>query len=195
MTIKPEQQSLSVITNTPWAAALLARNDLVVHDVKSRRMYDDTNDRDLFWFQLLANPQALQATIILRPKQLEPSFPRVRECYTIFALGKLLGGHPKIAHGGVVATLLDEALGLLINVNVDVEQEIDKSWVFNSLMTAYLNTTYRKPVPAPGVVLVRTRLVKREGRKTVVQGTIEDGNGTVLAESEAMFIDLRKVKL
>ena len=184
----------SVVQKEPWAVALLARNDLVIHEVKSRRM-EGKNDRDLFWCQLLTQPQTLEATIVLRPRKLGPSFPRVQETLTIFALGKLLSGHPKIAHGGVVATLLDEALGVLINVNVDIEQEIDKSWVFSNIMTGYLNTAYRKPVPAPGVILIRTWLVKREGRKTVLKGTIEDGKRTVLAESEALFIDLKEVKL
>jgi acyl-CoA thioesterase FadM len=43
--------------------------------------------------------------------------------------------------------------------------------------TASMTTTFLKPVTLPGVVLVRSRVVKVEGRKLWVRGCIEDSDG------------------
>ena len=57
-----------------------------------------------------------------------------------------------------------------------------------STMTAYLKVDYRKPVKTPGVLLARAWLEKTEGKKMWGRGTIEDGEGNVLADGEALFI-------
>lgn len=54
-----------------------------------------------------------------------------------------------------------------------------------------LNTTYKKPVPAPGVVLCKAEFVRRERNKTFVRGSIEDGMGTVYTTGEGMFIEVK----
>lgn len=43
--------------------------------------------------------------------------------------------------------------------------------------TATMTTRFLKPIGLPNVVLVRSRVVKRDGRKIFVRGTIEDGDG------------------
>ena len=45
------------------------------------------------------------------------------------------------------------------------------------------NTRYREPVRLPQVVAVRGRVVKVEGRKMYVWGTIEKGNGELIIPS------------
>lgn len=74
-------------------------------------------------------------------------------------------------------------------------------------------TTFLKPVKLPGIVLVQSRVVKREGRKVWVRGAIEDAHGeslplrsssyplsgekkstdevkgNLMAEAEAMLVD------
>ena len=44
-------------------------------------------------------------------------------------------------------------------------------------MTVQFNTKFIRPIMLPQVVLVRGRVVKRDGRKLSVRGTIEDKNG------------------
>lgn len=61
-------------------------------------------------------------------------------------------------------------------------------------MTGYLNTRFLKAVKAPGVVLARAKIVRAEGRKTWVEGWLEDENEQILAKCEAVFVNL-KVKL
>lgn len=78
-------------------------------------------------------------------------------------------------HGGMVATLLDEAMGSVAGI---------------STFTAFLNITYKKPVPTPGVMMCRARVTRREGRKFFMQGSIEDGMGTVYATAESLFVEI-----
>lgn len=74
-----------------------------------------------------------------------------------------------------------------------------------------MTTKFLKPVKLPGVVVVRSRVIKKEGRKIWVRGSIEDGDGefeihyvfnsskvteltgeylgNLMAESEAMLVD------
>ena len=66
---------------------------------------------------------------------------------------------------------------------VDFERPEDKS-----TMTAYLKVDYRRPVKTPGVLLARGWLERKEGRKMWGRGTIEDSEGNVLADGEALFI-------
>ena len=81
--------------------------------------------------------------------------------------------------------LLDETLGHA----AEYARPEDKS-----TMTAFLNVQYKKPVRTPGIILARGKVVKREGRKLWGKGTIEDGEGGVLATSEALFIIVDEVK-
>ncbi|SPQ23542.1 a637a9e9-0546-438f-856b-f130bb39db6c [Thermothielavioides terrestris] len=52
-----------------------------------------------------------------------------------------------------------------------------------------MTTKFRKPVKVPGVVVVRARVFKKEGRQIYVRGSIEDGDDNLLAEGEAMLVD------
>lgn len=60
----------------------------------------------------------------LRPSVSEDEEPEYREVRTIMELGDGLNGHPRICHGGFVATMLDEIFGVLITLNL--EKKIEK---------------------------------------------------------------------
>ena len=58
-------------------------------------------------------------------------------------------------------------------------------------VTATLGMKYKKPTFANQYIVVRTSLVKQQGRKAWVQGRIEDAEGTTLVEAECVpFIRL-----
>ncbi|KAI9839851.1 MAG: hypothetical protein M1819_000041 [Sarea resinae] len=59
------------------------------------------------------------------------------------------------------------------------------------ILTASLHLTYLKPVRTPGAILARARLVHVQGRKYTVRGSLEDGQGVVLARAEGVFVALR----
>jgi len=54
-----------------------------------------------------------------------------------------------------------------------------------------MNTSYRKPVATPSVILCRARLERIDGRKVFIHATIEDGKGTILTVGESMFLEIR----
>ncbi|ORX99728.1 Thioesterase/thiol ester dehydrase-isomerase, partial [Basidiobolus meristosporus CBS 931.73] len=96
----------------------------------------------------------------------------------IVHLGPKLCGHKGIIHGGMIASLLDEALGRTIIPNLP-----------GSIgFTANFSINYRRPTFADNFVVVRTEVTKIEGRKGFVKGQIEDVQGNILADSEALFI-------
>ncbi|KAI1844611.1 hypothetical protein JX265_001597 [Neoarthrinium moseri] len=108
---------------------------------------------------------------------------------TLRALVRLeagVGGYPRFAHGGAVATLLDEITGLLCTLNRQ-RGALDR----RPAMTGFLNTRFLRPVPAPGIVLAGAEVVRTAERKTWVRGWIEGEGGEVLCEAEALFVNLK----
>ncbi|KAL2158997.1 hypothetical protein VTH06DRAFT_3028 [Thermothelomyces fergusii] len=69
------------------------------------------------------------------------------------------------------------------------ERHVDPGCVAGRPFTAKMSITFLRPVKLPGPVIARARVVKKEGRKIHVRGAVEDGEGNVLAESEALMID------
>ncbi|PGH34756.1 hypothetical protein GX50_02437 [[Emmonsia] crescens] len=99
-------------------------------------------------------------------------------------LGSDVSGHPGIVHGGLLATILDEALARCCFPALP-----------NGIgVTANLNIDYRSPAPAGSFFVVRAETVKVEGRKAWVEGRIEtladEGRKpTVVAEAKALFVE------
>ncbi|KAM3414474.1 hypothetical protein BST61_g9637 [Cercospora zeina] len=106
---------------------------------------------------------------------------RKNETIVIISLGRGLDGHPGLAHGGTIAALFDECLGLAAVRTLS-----------RPSMTGQLTVEYKAPVPTPSVILVRCLAAKHEGRKAWISGTLEDGMGKVYAEGEALFIMQRE---
>lgn len=102
------------------------------------------------------------------------------------SFGTHVNGHIDTAHGGFIGVLLDDMIGCA----AETAREKDKT-----TMTAYLNITYKKPIGTPGVVLGRSWVERREGRKIFGKATVEDGDGVVLACGDALFIIVDRVKL
>lgn len=102
--------------------------------------------------------------------------------YFLLHLGAGVSGQPDIAHGGFLATVLDQVTGTLIKAS-----GVDKG---RGAVTVYLNVNYQKPVRVPGVVVVRAEVGRVEGRKIYVRGDIcVDGEGDgVCVSAEGMFL-------
>lgn len=85
------------------------------------------------------------------------------------------------AHGGLIATLLDETLGTLVFV----------PWA-SGCATAELTVKYGRALPIPGVVLCRSWVERTGGRKVWSQGVLEDGKGAVFARGQSLFVRFRE---
>lgn len=92
-----------------------------------------------------------------------------------------LNGHVDTVHGGFTCTILDEVMGL---VNDYYKPKC-------KIFTAFLNVTFKKPIPTPGILLIKTWIERVEERKRFTRGRIEDGEGNVYAEAEGLFIEVK----
>ncbi|KAL6299462.1 HotDog domain-containing protein [Sparassis latifolia] len=108
-----------------------------------------------------------------------------RESWNFVHVGRGVCGHEGIVHGGLLATLLDEGLGRMALLNLPEKMGV----------TAYLNLSYRAPTRADQFVVVKTHLIEAKGRKSKVRGRIEDMDGNVLVEAEALFIQPKYAKI
>ncbi|KAJ7434310.1 HotDog domain-containing protein [Mycena galericulata] len=108
-----------------------------------------------------------------------------REAVVFVHLGRGLCGHDGIVHGGLLATLLDEALAR--NAFMHLPDKVG--------VTATLSLNYRAPTRADQFVVLKTKLLEAKGRKVVVAGRVEDLDGTLLVEAEALFVQPRYAKL
>lgn len=61
-----------------------------------------------------------------------------------------------------------------------------------SSLTKELVVRFKRMVSTPGVVLCRNWVERREGRMRWAKGTVEDGEGTVLVEAEAVLVELKE---
>lgn len=90
-------------------------------------------------------------------------------------LGAAFEGAPGRAHGGVVAALIDETMGLVLSIAA------------TPAFTGRLTVTYRAPTPLGEPLEVRARLAGREGRKITIRAELRSGD-RLLAQGEGLFI-------
>lgn len=108
---------------------------------------------------------------------------------TLFSLGDGLTGYRRTVHGGMIATMVDEAMGTVNEINT----ALGKDGLVHKLssMTAGLDITFLRPVSAPGVVCVTAWTEGIEGRKTRMKCEVKDGEGNVLAKSSSTWVALK----
>ena len=121
-----------------------------------------------------------------------------------------MNGFPEILHGGIVASILDEAMGILLSRNEDLAHvravgRGKRSGEYAETLAVYtveLNVKYKRPVRTPGFVLARAEITKTEGRKICVKATIQqkehkggDGELVTCAVGEGVFVEPRAGKL
>ena len=100
-------------------------------------------------------------------------------------LGKNMCGFENVIHGGLVATIFDEALART---------------AFYALpnmvgVTGKLEVDYRKPVVANQYAVLQTNITENIGRKAFVRGELRPANAdTVLAHASSIFIEPRWAK-
>ena len=90
-------------------------------------------------------------------------------------------GPPACVHGGIVAALLDDALGRTRHLTG------------RNCVTGSLNITYKRPTPLNADLLVNARIDEIHERKFVVSGEITyDGEVTASAIGVFVFLDTEK---
>jgi len=93
-----------------------------------------------------------------------------------FVLGARYGGGAGFAHGGIIAVLLDEAMGKISKLSEE------------RAVTAELNVEYHKPVPVDAEIVVAGWQEEEKGRNRFRVGEIRDGAGNLLARGRGRFV-------
>lgn len=89
-------------------------------------------------------------------------------------------GAPGLAHGGVIATAMDEAMGVL-NRLLGVP-----------VVTVHLEVDYRRPVPVGTTLHIRTEILGQLGRKVYTSGSahLDEPDGPVAVQAAALFLQV-----
>jgi len=100
-----------------------------------------------------------------------------------FELGKRYTGPPGHCHGGIIATILDDAMGKVNKLHHVVA------------LTKEMTVEYLKPVPLHKPLHVEGREVSVHGRQHINQAEIKNEKGEVLARSRGTFIAIDPEKM
>ncbi|HEX4007493.1 MAG TPA: PaaI family thioesterase [Acidobacteriaceae bacterium] len=95
-------------------------------------------------------------------------------CHT--RLARRFSGPPGHAHGGIIATLLDEAMSKANRARSVVA------------MTRHMEVDYLRPVPLGVQITLTARHVETHGRRHFCEAQIVDATGHVLATGKAVFV-------
>lgn len=107
-----------------------------------------------------------------------------RDCFVSrFRLDKRYTGPPGHCHGGIIATILDEAMGKVNKLRQVVA------------VTAEITVNYLKPVPLNKPLRVESREVSVKGRRHINMAEILNKKDEVLARSQGLFIAIDPHKM
>jgi acyl-coenzyme A thioesterase PaaI-like protein len=93
-----------------------------------------------------------------------------------FLLGSRFAGGGSFVHGGIIAVLLDEAMGKISKLTGE------------RAMTAELAIEYKKPIPVDAEILVEGWQAEEKGRNRLRIGEIRDVQGNLLARGRGRFV-------
>jgi uncharacterized protein (TIGR00369 family) len=83
-------------------------------------------------------------------------------------------------HGGIIATLLDEAMSKAVRARGF------------TAMTRHMEVDYLRPIPSGSSIRLEGHITHNEGRKHWTQARILDERGHELATGKGLFIDVRR---
>jgi uncharacterized protein (TIGR00369 family) len=116
-----------------------------------------------------ANTAGLQLEFFLAPDGSVVALPTV---------GPAFDGHPGYLHGGIIATLLDEAMSKAVRARGHVS------------MTRKIEIEYLRPVPSNAPLRIEGRVTRSERRKHWAETHILNEEGRVLAEAKGLFVEV-----
>jgi uncharacterized protein (TIGR00369 family) len=93
-----------------------------------------------------------------------------------FALGANYAGGGGFAHGGIIAVVLDEAMGKLSKLTEE------------RAVTAEMSVEYKRPVPVDQEVVVEGWQEEEKGRNRFRVAEIRDAAGNLLARGKGRFV-------
>ena len=96
---------------------------------------------------------------------------------TEVTFGPIQTGAPAFAHGGSIATMLDDTIGTLLVAKLE-----------QAGVTAKLETNYKRPVLLNTPMRIEAWIDRREGRKVWTRAELRDLEGELFSYANGLFI-------
>uniref|UniRef100_A0A060T8W3 ARAD1C39798p n=1 Tax=Blastobotrys adeninivorans TaxID=409370 RepID=A0A060T8W3_BLAAD len=125
----------------------------------------------MFTAGTLSTPGALSIPPLVFVDEEDKSTVAVVHC------GRLLTGFPLIIHGGVLGTLLEEALRRIAILNFKDDRGV----------VSRLTLNYKAPTLAHQFLLVKTHTESADNKKVSLRGTVETLQGKTLVKAQGQF--------
>jgi uncharacterized protein (TIGR00369 family) len=116
-----------------------------------------------------ANAAGLRLEFFLAPDGSVVSLPVVADAFA---------GHPGYLHGGIIATLLDEAMSKAVRAKGKAS------------MTRKMEIEYLRPVLSGVPIRIEGRVVRSDRHKHWAESRILDENTKILAQATGLFIEV-----
>ncbi|KAM5371231.1 hypothetical protein ACJZ2D_008151 [Fusarium nematophilum] len=202
----------------PWCATILRSPDIVTFNPPCRSPPDPAGlsiSKDQLFRHTLNRADAVPACLgfYSRPSEApaEPGASKPKasrllldSATLLFDLQPGVNGFQGWTHGGLLALLVDEAMGSYIYITYRLQAEeklrgrlppdvMDLAEV--NTVTAGMDMKLKKPLPTPAIVLVKATLVEISGRKMLVRTTIEGETGVQYAVCDGTWVALPRERL
>lgn len=205
----------------PWCAELISAPELREFTPTCRQPHSDAPvaSRDQLFRKTLNHGDAIPNCIGLYqdPTKLsaaattEPKPPQdgptlyIKAATLLFDLKPGVKGYNGSAHGGLISSMIDEAMGSLISINYLTQATLEAkggrlppgTLDLNStrVFTAGMNVRFQKPVPVPGAVAVTASFVRIEGRKIAFDVRVTGERGVEFARCDGLWLSLPLEKM
>lgn len=116
-----------------------------------------------------ANPTGLQLEFFVAEDSAVVSLTEIPKSFE---------GHPGFLHGGIIATLLDEAMSKAVRA------------LGYTSVTAQMEVEFLRPVPSGKPLRLEGCVTSSEGRKHWTEAVIADAHENILASAHGLFIEI-----
>lgn len=146
-----------------------------------------------FFSQTLSGERALRHMLCLFTADddahaLDPERP-ITKVQVLYAVGPALVGYPGILHGGMTATMMDEGMSVINELNLALRKTSAAFQAIN--VTGGLDLKFVRGVPLDTCVCLTAQVDGWEGRKTRISSVLKGEKNEVLAECSSIWIALK----
>lgn len=175
-------EDLEHFQSIPWCAALLSTPGFKDTETFSRTPKVHNED-SLFGQTLRSDNTITHAHSIYLPSETKTA-PLILEVRTFLTLSTGMNGGPNTLHGGMITTLMDDAMGTVLKLNRDAEELPVTAFG----VTAKMDVRFKKLVLTPGTYCIGAKCTSVVGRKVKLEGWVLDEENDVCATSESLWI-------
>ncbi|EEP82917.1 predicted protein [Uncinocarpus reesii 1704] len=201
--------TLSAFQSNPWTSSFISKPEYRAIETSAR--VKKPLGEDAFFAETIATPTTIPHCLSLQrrhpspPPSVPPSLPAPPakwpkittppDLVTLFEFGNPgISGHPNTAHGGVISTLIDEMMSVVIAMHIP-------GYIFNEasergrIYTLQLDVRFRNPVYVPGLAVLKIWCIAKVGRKFWLRAQVLQEEGLGDEKSGAQPLEWAKKKI